>query len=64
MCFSLAVYFVQLLVIKTLTFLDQFYKPMLSINETLLATARRSPGTAAATRESPLTARTQHKQNK
>ena len=64
MCFSLAVYFVQFLVIKTLTFLDKFYKPMLSINETLLATARRSPGTTTATRESPLTARTQNKQNK
>ena len=34
MCFSLAVYFVQFLVIKTLTFLDKFYKPMLSINHT------------------------------
>ena len=34
MCFSLGVYFVQFLVIKTLTFLDQFYKPMLSINQT------------------------------
>ena len=34
MCFSLGVYFVQLLVINTLTFLDKFYKPMLSINQT------------------------------
>ena len=34
MCFSLGVYFVQPLVIKTLTFLDKFYKPMLSINQT------------------------------
>ena len=34
MCFSLVVYFVQFLVIKTLTFLDKFYKRMLSINQT------------------------------
>ena len=34
MCFSLGVYFVPFLVIKTLTFLDQFYKPMLSIYQT------------------------------
>ena len=34
MRFSLAVYFVQFLVIKTLTFLDKFYKRMLSINQT------------------------------
>ena len=34
MCFSLGVYFVQFLVINTLTFLDKFYKFMLSINQT------------------------------
>ena len=33
-------------------------------SKTREATARRSPGTAAATRESPLTAKTQHKQKK